>query len=59
MSEASHDSVAIAPWRARLTRWREAVAGAWVRPESVTLLRLSSEEVALILRKTPENEQRL
>ncbi len=57
MSDARPSPIPAAAWRARLARWREAVVGAWVAPQSATLLRMSSEEVALIMRKTPENRQ--
>ncbi len=58
MSDARPSPIPVAAWRSRLMRWREAVAGAWIAPQSATLLRMSSEEVALVMRKAQENRQR-
>ncbi len=59
MSDVHPASSPAAPWRLRLARWRKAVASAWGAPESVTLLRLDGEEVALILRRAREGKGQL
>ena len=51
MSELRPIPIPVAAWRSRLTRWHKAVVSACVTPQSVTLMRLSSEEVAAVLRE--------
>ena len=58
MADAHHSASPVAAWRSSLTRWRKAVVGAWAEPESVTLLQLSSDEVAHALHQVREKSAR-